>query len=162
MPTETMTLSSAKNLFISLIVAFAAIGCTPTIATRGNFLEDERLATVQQGVSTKDEVTKKLGSPTTVDPFDDKTWFYIGEKTSQTAFLDPKIDARKVIVMKFDDQGILQTAQQVDEKSGKEIDLVNKQTPTPGKDQNVFQQFLGNLGKFNSSGGQGQNQSPGR
>lgn len=158
MPIQTMTHGRIACIFAVLLTV---AGCAPMVATRGNFLENERLATVQQGVSTKDEVAKKLGSPTTVDPFDDKKWFYIGEKTSQIAFLNPKVDARKVIVMTFNDQGILQTAQEVDEKSGKQIDLVTKQTPTPGKDLNAFQQFLGNLGKFNSAG-TGQNQSPGR
>lgn len=160
MPTETMKQSFAKILFVAIVFAFAATACAPIVATRGNFLEDERLAAIQQGVSTKEEVAKKLGSPTTIDPFDDKTWFYIGEKTSQTAFFDPKIDARKVIIMKFNEDGVLDSAQQVDEKSGKEIDIVTKQTSTPGKDNNMFQQFLGNLGKFNS--GQGSQLSPGR
>lgn len=160
MPTQTATRSFVKTLLVSMAFAMTCSACAPMVATRGNYLEDERLASIQQGVSTKEEVSKKLGSPTTIDPFDNKTWFYIGEKTSQTAFFDPKIDSRKVIVMTFDEQGVLQNAQQVDEKSGKQIDLVEHQTPTPGKDNNMFQQFLGNLGKFNA--GQGQQNAPGR
>ena len=160
MPTETTKSPSTKAFLVSMLLASVLGACTPTLATRGNFLEDDRLSTVQQGVSTKEEVAKKLGTPTTTDPFDVNTWFYIGEKTSTTAFFDPKVDARKVIIMKFDKQGVLQTAQQVDEKSGKQIDLVDKATPSSGRDMNAFQQFLGNLGKFNS--GQGQNQAPGR
>jgi outer membrane protein assembly factor BamE (lipoprotein component of BamABCDE complex) len=131
-------------------------------ATRGNFLDDDRLKTVQQNVSTKDEIQKTLGSPTTVDPFDDNTWFYIGEKTSTKSFLDPKVTARKVIVMHFNKEGVLQTAQQVDEKSGRRIDLVEKTTPTPGRDVNAFQQFLGNVGKYNTTpGGLGGNSRDG-
>lgn len=161
MPIQTMTPSPFHTLVLAVTLAAVLTGCSPTLATRGNFLEGERLQSVQQGVSTKDEVAKKLGTPTTVDPFDENTWFYIGEKTSTTAFFHPEVQARKVMIMRFNDQGILQSAEEVDEKSGKTIDVVKKTTPTPGKDVNVFQQFLGNLGRFNS-GGPAQGQSPGR
>jgi outer membrane protein assembly factor BamE (lipoprotein component of BamABCDE complex) len=146
-------------LFLTVFLA----GCAPLKATRGNFLDDDRLKTVQQNVSTKDEIRKTLGSPTTVDPFDDNTWFYIGEKTSTTSFFDPVVEARKVIELHFNKDGILQTAQQVDEKSGRRIDIVTKTTPTPGRDLNAFQQFLGNVGKYNATpAGMGSTPNPGR
>jgi len=160
-----MARKSISALLLTIVFLGSMVAsCAPMRATRGNFLDDDRLKTIQQNVSTKDEVQKTLGTPTTVDPFDDNTWFYIGEKTSTKAFFDPKIEARKVIQLHFNKDGILQTAQQVDEKSGRRIDIVTKTTPTPGRDLNAFQQFLGNVGKYNATpGGMGNGTpNPGR
>jgi len=147
------------SLILSILAIICAGGlttgltaCSPTMATRGNYLDEDRMKTLQVGVSTKAEVEKTLGSPTTTDPFDPNAWYYIGEKTSTTAFFNPKIDSRKIVVVYFDDQGVLKNAQQVDEKAGKNVEMVKKKTPAPGKEMNAFQQFLDNLGKFNQSG----------
>lgn len=150
-----------NHILIALCLLISA--CSPTMATRGNYLEDEQLKTIQIGVSSQDEVAKKLGTPTSVDPFDKSQWFYIGEKTATEAFFDPEIQARRVIVMKFDENGLLKSADEVDEKSGKRIEIVNKSTPAPGREMNAFEQFMDNLGKFNGSGGSlpGMNGAPG-
>lgn len=144
-----------SKILCNLLVGLALAGCTPIMATRGNFLEDEQLKTVQIGVSTQAEVEQKLGSPTTTDPFDPKKWFYIGEKTSAKAFFRPKVEARRVLIMQFDENGFLQTANELDEKSGKEIEIVKKATPAPGREMNAFEQFVSNIGKFNQQGGLG-------
>lgn len=140
------------SLMLSILVicsGFAASSCAPVMATRGNYLDEDRMKALQVGVSTKAEVEKTLGTPTTTDPFDPNAWYYIGEKTSTTAFFTPKVDSRKIVVVYFDEQGLLKNAQEVDEKAGKNVETVKKQTPAPGKEMNAFEQFISNLGKFN-------------
>lgn len=143
--------SNVKTVCAVFLVAAHLGACTPIMATRGNFLEDDKLKTIQLGVSTKDEVAQKLGSPTSVDPFDNNIWMYIGERTSAKAFFTPHVDARKVVKLTFNQDGLLQDAKDIDEKSGKEVEIVTKKTPTPGREINAVEQFLGNLGKFNQS-----------
>lgn len=147
---------------LAIFLAGTLSACTPVMATRGNYLEQDRLKTLQVGVSTKAEVEKTLGTPTTTDPFDPNAWYYIGEKTSTTAFFNPKIDSRKIVVVYFDEQGLMKNAQEVDERAGKDIETVKKQTPAPGKEMNAAEQFLSNLGKFNQSGGMSNPANPGR
>lgn len=65
--------------YLSLLALTAALGlalpaCTPTQAARGNMVEDYRLSEVVPGISTKTNVLKSLGSPTTIAPFDDNVW----------------------------------------------------------------------------------------
>lgn len=143
----------------SLILSILAIcgpiaisACTPVMATRGNYVDEDRMKGLQVGVSSKAEVEKTLGTPTTTDPFDTNAWYYIGEKTSTTAFFNPKVDTRKIVVVYFDENGLLKNAQEVDEKAGKNVETVKKSTPAPGKEMNAFEQFLSNMGKFNQSG----------
>ncbi|MDB5478372.1 MAG: cell envelope protein SmpA [Alphaproteobacteria bacterium] len=147
MPMKTMRALPVLLLTLVLVIT----SCAPMKATRGNFLDDDRLRSVQINVSTKEEVARRLGTPTTMDPFDKNIWFYIGEKTSTKAFFDPEIDARKIIKMTFNDHDILVNAEQVNEGAGQKVEPVTKQTPSPGKEMNAFEQFLSNIGKFNSS-----------
>lgn len=144
----------------ALLLCFSVVSCAPTMATRGNYVEPEQLKSLQTGVSTREEVAQTLGTPTTTDPFDPNTWFYIGEKTATKAFFMPKVKSRHVVVMQFNQDGLLQSAREVDEKSGKQVEVVKKQTPAAGREVNAFQQFLGNLGKFNSNSS-GASQAPG-
>lgn len=155
-----------KNTWFTVFIILSTLllqSCAPTMATRGNYLENEQLTGLQVGISTQDEVQQKLGTPTSIDPFDPKQWFYIGEKTSTKAFFDPEIQSRRVFVMRFDQNGFLKDAKEVDEKSGKEIEIVKKATPAPGRQMNAFEQFMSNLGKFNQGGGMSSSgNSPGR
>jgi outer membrane protein assembly factor BamE (lipoprotein component of BamABCDE complex) len=152
------TIYAAALMVLSLSVPL--IACAPTLATRGNFVDDDRLKGIQLHVSTKDEVESKLGTPTTVDPFDDNKWFYIGEKTSTEAFFDPKVLSRKVLGLTFSKEGLLENVENVDAKAGKNVEIVTKKTPAPGRDMSTVEQFFSNIGKFNSVGAQ--QQGPGR
>ncbi len=143
------------SLILSILAVSSGIAissCAPMMATRGNYLDEDRMKKLQVGVNSKAEVEKTLGTPTTTDPFDTNTWYYIGEKTAAKAFFRPKVESRKIVVVYFDEQGLLKNAQQVDEKAGKSVETVKKSTPAPGREMNAFEQFLSNLGKFNQGG----------
>lgn len=146
---------------LTLCTVLLAGACAPVVATRGNYVEDDRLQSLQMHVSSKGEVEQKLGSPTTMDPFDENRWFYIGEKTETTAFFDPDVTSRKILMLEFDESGLLASADYLDESKAQEIELVKKKTPAPGREMNAFEQFISNVGKFNQSG-MGQGNNPGR
>lgn len=130
-----------------LITAFAT-GCTPMKATRGNLVEDYRLAEIVPGVSTRSNVLKSLGSPTTQAPFDENVWYYLGQKTEKRGIFDPEVIEEKVVVVAFNEEGIVDTLQEVD---ANQIDVphVRRKTPTSGNDITVMEQLLGNVGRFN-------------
>src|SRR6185437_4416551 len=58
------------------VLALSLAACSPTLDQRGNLPDPEKLAEIQPGVKTKDEVTKLLGTPSAVGTFDSKTWYY--------------------------------------------------------------------------------------
>lgn len=137
------------SLFLSMAACAALPACTPTEATRGNIVEDYRMAEITPGVSSRTNVLQSLGSPTTVAPFDDKVWYYIGQKTEKTGIFDPKVVDKKIVVVTFNDDGIVQT---MDNVNANDVDVpkVRDKTPTSGNEVTVLQQFLGNIGRFNS------------
>lgn len=139
--------STALAAFI-LAALTALPACTPTEAIRGNIVEDYRMAEIVPGVSSRTNVLKSLGSPTTVAPFDDNVWYYIGQKTEQTGIFDPKVIDKKVVVVAFNDDGVVEAIDKVN-ADDIEVHPVRRKTPTSGNEVTVLQQLLGNVGRFN-------------
>lgn len=140
---------NAKGLLCcAALAALLTTGCSPTLAVRGNILQDYQVADVKVGQDTQSDILRKLGSPTTKAPFDDNTWYYMGQKTEKHGILDAKIDEEKVYQVTFNEQGVVTGIQDVTHKRA-DIPYSRDSTPTTGNELTVTQQLLGNLGRFN-------------
>lgn len=146
------TIASMKKTLLITVCLASLTACTPTQTNRGNMVEDFRLAEVTPGISTRNNVLKSLGSPTTTAPFDENVWYYIGQKMEKRGIFDPEVVDEKVVVVAFDDQGIVQTLQEV-EADRLDVPTVDRKTPTSGNEVTVLEQLLGNVGKFNTPQG---------
>ena len=136
------------------MIALSA-GCATTVEQRGNLPPQDKIAGIHPGSTTKDEVVKILGSPSSVGVFNDKSWYYISRRTGQFAFLDPNVIDQQVYIVNFDDQGVVKAVDHKGLEDGKEIVPVARTTPAPGRELSFFEQLVGNLGKFNASSGGG-------
>jgi len=140
-------------LLFAVIACFSVISaCTPTQSNRGNLVEDFRMNEVVPGVSTRQNVLKSLGSPTTTAPFDDNTWYYIGQKMEKKGVFDPKVTEERIVVAQFDEAGILQRLEEIDNQR-QNVPTVDRETPTGGNEITALEQILGNVGKFNKQSG---------
>lgn len=133
-----------KSLPLLALAALLA-ACEPTIANRGNILDPDTLAEIKEGASTRDDVATKLGTPTEVSTFDDKTWYYVGRQTQQYSFLDPEVLQQHAIKICFDDKGVVTTITKLDLSQAQDVTPVARSTPTYGHDNTLIQQLLGNL-----------------
>jgi len=139
-----------KKLSVLLCAGAVLVSCTPTIETRGNFIDAERMDKMAIGSSTRMDVMDTWGSPTTVDPFNDKNWFYIGEKIELKPFTQFELLQRQVVAVQFDDQGIISQIKTLDKNAAQDVDISSDSTPTAGQKLNAVQQMIANMGKFNS------------
>src|SRR6201988_512758 len=102
---------SMRRLFVLLATVSGAasfVSCAPAVDQRGNLPNPDKLAEIHAGNTTKDEVAKILGTPSSVSVFNnDKSWYYISRRTSQTAFFDPAVLDQQVYIVSFDDQGVV-------------------------------------------------------
>ncbi len=131
----------------SLIVGLTISACTPTIAKRGNAIDEDSLRQIKVGESTREDVARILGTPTQTSTFDDKIWYYIGRRTEQEAFLDPELIEQRIVAIRFTPEGKVEKVNEGTDKYAQTIDPVNAKTPTYGKEVTLMQQLLGNLGK---------------
>ncbi len=129
----------------ALLLSLAA--CEPTVATRGQIADPERLAAISVGSSTREEVIAKIGSPTQVSTFDENVWYYFGRNTKQYAFMLPKVSEQMAVEVRFDENGVVSSLKELDKAESREIDPVDRRTPTYGHDTTIAEQLLGNLGR---------------
>jgi outer membrane protein assembly factor BamE (lipoprotein component of BamABCDE complex) len=142
-------LSILARVSIAVVIA----GCATDMEQRGNLPPQDKITEIHPGTTTKEEVTKILGSPSSTSIFNDKTWYYISRRTGQFAFLDPSVLDQQVYIINFNDQGVVQTIDHKNLDDGKEITPVARATPAPGRELSFLEQVIGNLGKFNSAAG---------
>jgi len=142
----------ARLPVLALAVASVA-GCGATVDQRGNLPETDKLAEIRPGTTTRDQVVKILGTPSSTGAFDDKNWFYISRKTEQFAFLNPKVLDQQVYIVRFDGNGVVASVDRKDLQDGRDIQPVPGATPAPGRELTFIEQVLGNLGRFNKGGG---------
>lgn len=141
-----------KTLILSTIISLTLLaGCTPVTATRGNLLEDYQMKEILPGIDGKDDVVRKIGSPTTVAAFSDNTWYYMGRRTEKKGILDPKVVQEKIVVVTFDADGKVGSVKERRE-GHEDIPIVQRTTPVSGNDYTFIQQMIGNVGKFNKDG----------
>ena len=130
----------------TLVVSLAA--CDRSVRVRGNMPDPEVIAEIQPGVDDRNGVVDKLGSPSTVSTFIDNKWYYIGQKTEQFAFLDPDVLERSVLVVSFDQRGMVDDTLLYTLEDGQIVAPVDRITPTEGKELTILQQLFGNIGRF--------------
>ena len=138
--------SSAFKLFLALLVLLT--GCA-TYDNRGHFVDPDQLAKIRIGASTKEQVAELIGTPSSVSPFGDRTWFYMSETTERKAFFSPKVLKSNVTRIEFDDSGKVRALDSLTEQDHQVIAHVNRSTPTSGYSDSVLKQLFGNVGRFN-------------
>ena len=119
---------------------------------RGNRIEGYTLKELTPGTSTRADATALLGSPTARATFNDNQWIYIGETTRPLIGRTQGVLSQTVVVLTFNDQGVLQNVEQRDKGDALPVDVVSRTTPSPGSEASALQQLLGNIGRFNPGG----------
>ena len=154
LPLSSRPLFGLKRVLCATVCVLPLVlgACESRVGTRGNLPDPDLIASLETGVSGQDEVVQYLGSPSTVAIFDFETWFYVSERTETTAFFEPEVVERKVLVIKFDDSGKLASISGIGLEASHDVEPVDRITPTAGNDITVMDQILGNLGRFNKAG----------
>jgi len=138
---------------LALLTAAAVVGaCSARIDQRGNLPDPDLLANIEVGHINKQGVQDMLGTPSSVGLFDQETWYYISQRTKKIAFFEPEVIDRKVIVFKFDQRGIVSEMTQLGLDDSRDVQIVERTTPTAGQEMGLLKQLLGNIGRFEGRG----------
>jgi outer membrane protein assembly factor BamE (lipoprotein component of BamABCDE complex) len=143
------------SLIAALATGATLSACSTIVEQRGYLPTADEIAQIHPGKTTKDQVVKILGSPSSVGVFSDKNWYYISNRTKQYAFFEPKTFDQQVYVVDFNDDGVVRAVEHKTLQDGKVVQPVARTTPAPGRELSFIEQVIGNLGKFNGGGGGG-------
>ena len=144
-----------QKRFVHICVLAALVACTPIQAQRGQLVTDEEIAQLKPGITAKAEVTALLGTPTTIAPFDDKQWYYIGEDTKQIGIHPPVPTQRRVVSLRFDDNGTLVDVKKLGKDDAQKVAMTPGETKVVAKEPTMVQQLIGNVGRFSDQGDNG-------
>ncbi|HTV88736.1 MAG TPA: outer membrane protein assembly factor BamE [Stellaceae bacterium] len=148
----------ALSLAVILVAAVLA-GCEPDIEKRGELPERSEIAQIHPGTTTRTEVAKLLGSPSSTGIFDPNHWYYISRETKQVSFFDPDVLDQQVYVISFDGNGIVTSVEHKTLQDAENVPMAPGATPAPGRELTFMEQLLGNIGRF--GGGSAPEGSPG-
>lgn len=133
----------------AVLGASLAVGaCVAQVDNRGNLPDPERVADIKPGQISKAEVEEILGSPSSIGLYGDEAWYYISKQTETLAFFAPEVTESQVLVVRFDSQGLVTGIETLGMDDRREVAPVDRTTPTSGNEITIFDQFLGNLGRF--------------
>ncbi|MSP83406.1 MAG: outer membrane protein assembly factor BamE [Alphaproteobacteria bacterium] len=136
---------------VALAVAFVLGACQPVVHVRGHILDDDAVASLEPGATTRDDVLDSLGSPSSVNAFGSETWYYIYGRSEVFAFFKPEVLDQRVVAIAFAEDGTVKDVKRYELDDRQEIEPVARTTPTFGKQLGLLQQLLGNLGRFNKT-----------
>ena len=138
-----------RNLIALVLTAGLSLAaCSVEVATHGHILRTATVEDVRPGAATKQDVRAVLGTPSSIAAFDDSVWYYISQVRVSQAFFKPDTAQQQVLVMHFDDGGVLDKIGVLGEDDSNEVTLVARQTPTAGHKLTFLEQLLGNVGRF--------------
>ncbi len=136
-----------------LAAGLALSACTTRIDTKGFIPEDELVSQIDVGKDNVQFVYDLLGTPSASSNFPvegKQTWFYIMRKTRQVSFFDEEVLAQDVLAIEFNQDGIVNAINRYDKAAANAVDLVERETPTRGREMTIVEQFLGNVSRITS------------
>ncbi len=153
----------SRPLAILMAVALVSMpilsGCSPTVATHGHNLEDDQIARIEPGRSSRQEVLQLMGSPSALSAFDDEAWYYVSQRTERQSFYQEDVVEQEVVTVTFDDQDRVAAVERHGLDQMAAVDPVDRVTPTAGASPSILKQLIGNIGRFSS--GDSEPYSPG-
>jgi len=137
-----------KHLLIAAVGAFLLTSCDARVANRGNLPDPDLLDDIEVGKVKRGEVAEILGSPSSIALFKGESWYYISETNETWAFFEPEVKKRKIIVIRFDEKGVVQEKKTFGLEKARELELVDRETKTAGQEFSLIRQLFSNVGRF--------------
>ncbi len=140
-----------KPVILSIVCAVmivTASACAPIVATRGNLPDPDKLAEIIPGEASRDDVADLLGSPSSAATFGEEVWYYIAARVETVAFNEPEVIDQQVVAIKFGEDGLVTAIDTYGMDDARAVEIVDRVTPTSGKEVTILQQLLGNVGRF--------------
>ena len=131
-----------------VLAALALGGCENTVDLRGFAATPGSIEKLEVGAQSREDVVRLIGSPSAVATFNPNIWYYISETQEYWAYTKPRISAQKVIQVTFNESGRIEAIKNYDLKDAQNIQMVQRITPTSGKELTILEQVLGNVGRF--------------
>lgn len=138
-----------RAAILAVLIVLAA--CTTIYRNHGYIPNAEDLAKVTVGESTQEEVARDVGRPTSTGLLTGGAWYYVGSKFRHYGARVPKEVERQVVVVSFDDKGVVENVENFGLERGEVVVISRRVTRSSVKGLSVIRQLLANVGNFSAS-----------
>ncbi len=119
---------------------------------RGIAVSQHDLNELTTGLSSEADAQAVLGPPTVQELFNNNNWIYISQVTKMRIGQTEGVKHQHVVVLTFDNNGVLQNVRQKTLSDAVQVAMDSKQTPVPGGKAGFVQQLVGGVGSYNPLG----------
>jgi outer membrane protein assembly factor BamE (lipoprotein component of BamABCDE complex) len=125
--------------------------CAKHEITQGYNFDNADLKVIRVHQSTKEDVRKELGSPTTSSDFGPLTYYYISTKLEKIAFFEPKVVEQRALSICFNSKGVVDTIKELTLDDYNMIVFSESLTEIDGNTLSPLEQMMSNVGKYNKN-----------
>ena len=143
--------SGVRHGAFALLVALLA-ACTALYQNHGYIPRDVDLEQVIVGESTREDVAKAVGRPSSTGLLTGGAWYYVGSRFRHYGPREPQEIDRQVVAISFDEGGTVENVERFGLEKGQVVVLSRRVTDSNIKGLGFLRQLLGNIG--NVSAGQ--------
>jgi outer membrane protein assembly factor BamE (lipoprotein component of BamABCDE complex) len=150
---RTQTYRNRIGNLMKHVLSFLAVGlvltmitsCGSRIQSHGRLVEESQLASIEIGVSTKQDILFALGQPSFEGAFNSGKIYYNNQIMIKEVAGKNKVSDRTLFIFTFDNSNILKEIEVRDQSTDLQIAKIDKATPTPGENLSATEQILSNL-----------------
>lgn len=136
--------------YICTFILLAATACSPAITVHGYVPTPEDLELIEPGIDTVFSIEERVGRPTNSALLHDSTWYYVQSTMEQIAYKAPKETDREVVVINFDEDGVVASVDRFGLENGQVINLNTRVTVADVGQRGILAQIFGNLLNFDA------------
>lgn len=143
--------SGVRRGTTALAVALLA-ACTALYQNHGYIPREADLEQVVVGQSTREDVAKAVGRPSSTGLLTGGAWYYVGSRFRHFGPREPEEIDRQVVAISFDEAGTVENVERFGREKGRVVVLSRRVTDSNIEGLSFLRQLLGNIG--NVSAGQ--------
>ena len=134
---------------VTLVLALAA--CSPVFRNHGYAPDDDQLALVEVGSSTRADVADAVGRPSAQGILSDSGWFYVQSRFKHFTYNAPEEIDREVVSISFDSNGVVSNVERFGLEQGRVVTLSRRVTQSNIQGVSFLTQLFRNVGQIDPS-----------
>ncbi len=138
-----------KNFLLVIFLLTMLSSCVSRLDKHGYMFDLSDHDLLQEGVTSKEKLLHIMGSPTIIsDLSDNEAWIYFSEKVEHFLFFIPKITERELLVVRFDETGLVKEIKKIDlNDEDKKLQFVTNYTAVESHKAGFFKSIFSNVGQ---------------
>ena len=131
------------KMFLFISIFFVLANCSNKTTYSGKFLNNEELEEIN--FTNKDNLISKLGTPSYVDPIENK-FFYFSEKSEKKSIFNKELKYSFVFVFKINENDQIINSQVFNIKDIKDVKLSKDKTTNEVVRRGLLEKIFGGVG----------------